>query len=292
MLQSTHYSLKLAEGSDIVNPLVVDRPNYETIDSVMYDNESASIGTATELKSGTIHALTRAKGNTNMFRFTATSNYDLGDTFTVDSVPVTALLPNGTAIPDKGYVVNSTVLCSLVGTLLTVYTSGSALADDSLKLGGELPTYYAKQSDMTSVQTLANSTSLLAQQNEADITAINNKLSEYVETTANGSETARTVLNRLYALVDKTKLTPRSCLLVITSSLTTYQYLTTVSDSAIVFGSGAWNPSNGLVVSGSTLHATESSRGYATGSSGSTMGSTDMTTNYPPSAGTIFRVRY
>ena len=181
MLQSTHYSLKLVEGSDTVNPLVIDRPNYETIDDVMYANESASIGTATELKSGTIHALTRTKGNTNVFRFTATSNYDIGDTFTVDSVPVTALLPNGTAIPDKGYVVNSTVLCCLVGTLLTVFTSGSALADDSLKLGGELPSYYAKQSDMTSVQTLANATSLLAQQNEQNIVSINSSLNDIVK---------------------------------------------------------------------------------------------------------------
>ena len=176
MLQSDHYELKLVEGSDIVNPLVIDRPNYEVIDGVMYNNESQAIGNATELKSGTIHAITRSKGNQRFFIFTATSNYDLGDTFTIDSVPVTALMPNGTALPDKAYVVNSTVLCSLVGTLLTVYTVGSALADDSLKLGGELPSYYATASDLNDTDTLARGASTLSLANEQAIRAINSSL--------------------------------------------------------------------------------------------------------------------
>ena len=177
MLQSTHYELKLVEGSDIVNPLVIDRPNYETIDGVMYENESKSIGNATELKSGTIHALTRTKGNQRFFCFTATSNYDAGDTFTVDSVPVTALLPNGTALPDNAYVVNGTVLCSLIGTLLTVYTVGSAIADDALRLGGELPSYYATASDLSTVETTANAASTLSINNADDIRTINSNLS-------------------------------------------------------------------------------------------------------------------
>ena len=175
MLQSEHYGLKLVEGSDIVNPLVIDRPNYETIDGVMYGNESQAIGNATELKSGTIHAINRSKGNQRFFIFTATSNYELGDTFTVDSVPVTALMPNGTALPNMAYVVNGTVLCSLVGTLLTVYTVGSALADDSLRLGGELPAYYAKQSDLTATDTLARGASTLSLANEQAIRELNNK---------------------------------------------------------------------------------------------------------------------
>lgn len=180
MLQSEHYELKLVEGSDIVNPLVIDRPNYETIDGVMYGNESQAIGNATELKSGTIHAINRSKGNQRFFIFTATSNYELGDTFTVDSVPVTALMPNGTALPDMAYVVNGTVLCSLVGTLLTVYTVGSTLADDSLRLGGELPAYYAKQSDLTATDTLARGASTLSLANESAIRDINSNLTPQV----------------------------------------------------------------------------------------------------------------
>ena len=182
MLQSEHYELKLVEGSDIVNPLVIDRPNYETIDGIMYGNESQAIGNATELKSGTIHAINRSKGNQRFFIFTATSNYELGDTFTVDSVPVTALMPNGTALPDMAYVVNGTVLCSLVGTLLTVYTVGSALADDSLRLGGELPAYYAKQSDLTATDTLARGASTLSLANEQAIREINSNFTTVIGT--------------------------------------------------------------------------------------------------------------
>lgn len=178
MLQSTHYELKLVEGSDIVNPLVIDRPNYEAIDGVMYENESKSIGDATELKSGTIHALTRTKGNQRFFCFTATSNYDAGDTFTVDSVPVTALLPNGTALPDNAYVVNGTVLCSLIGTLLTVYSVGSAIADDAIRFGGELPAYYATASDLATVETTANAASTLSINNSNQISEINSKLAD------------------------------------------------------------------------------------------------------------------
>ena len=176
MLQSTHYELKLVEGSDIVNPLVIDRPNYEAIDGVMYENESKSIGSATELKSGTIHALTRSKGNQRFFCFTATSNYEAGDTFTVDSVPVTALLPNGTSLPDMAYVINGTVLCSLIGTLLTVYTVGAGLADDSLRLGGELPEYYATASALTSVSNTASSAQTMAVNNSNAISEINSNL--------------------------------------------------------------------------------------------------------------------
>ena len=202
MLQSTHYELKLVEGSDIVNPLVIDRPNYEEIDGVMYENESKSIGSATELKSGTIHALTRSKGNQRFFCFTATSNYEAGDTFTVDSVPVTALLPNGTSLPNMAYVINGTVLCSLIGTLLTVYTVGAGLADDSLRLGGELPEYYATASALTSVSNTASSAQTMAVNNSNAISEINSNLSHKIgQVSTDGVKTNATLLNELYASI-------------------------------------------------------------------------------------------
>ena len=202
MLQSTHYELKLVEGSDIVNPLVIDRPNYEAIDGVMYENESKSIGNATELKSGTIHALTRTKGNQRFFCFTATSNYEAGDTFTVDSVPVTALLPNGTALPDNAYVVNGTVLCSLIGTLLTIYSVGSAIADDAIRFGGELPEYYAKASDLADVATTANAASTLSINNSNQISEINNNIPHRTLTvTGDGVKTNATLFTELFNLI-------------------------------------------------------------------------------------------
>ena len=125
MTETTNFGLNIAEQNDIVNPLIIDNGNYRKIDAQMKENQDCSVCTATELKSGTIHAITRDtdKEDTSMFRFTATSNFVLGDTFTVDEVPVTATLPDGTALSDGAFKVNGTVLCSLVGSLLTVYTN-------------------------------------------------------------------------------------------------------------------------------------------------------------------------
>lgn len=143
MRHSTNYNLNLVEGSDTFNPLVNDVSNFETIDAAMRANELAGIGTATELLSGSIHALTRSN-DAPVFRFVATANYTAGDTFTVDGQQVTALLPSGETLASGAYVINSSVICALNGTLLTVFTSGGtiALAADSEKLGGRLPEYY------------------------------------------------------------------------------------------------------------------------------------------------------
>ncbi len=150
MRHSTNYNLNLVEGSDTFNPLVNDVPNFETIDAAMHANELAGIGTATELLSGTVHALTRTN-DAPVFRFVATANYTAGDTFTVDGQQVTALLPSGETLASGAYVINSSVICALNGTLLTVFTSGGtiALAADSEKLGGQLPEYYGTAAQTT-----------------------------------------------------------------------------------------------------------------------------------------------
>ncbi len=120
MLHSSHYNLNLAEGTDLVNPLTVDVPNYQAIDSAMFANEQAGVGTATELKSGTIHAITRANTNRNVFRFKSTSVFLAGDTFTVDGGAVTALYPDGSSLKDRCFIIGSDVLCLLDGAQLTV----------------------------------------------------------------------------------------------------------------------------------------------------------------------------
>ena len=75
MRESEHFNLFLAEGSDIVNPLVQDVPNYEVIDEQMFKNQNAGVQNATELKSGTVHAITRNVPDAQFITFTATSNY-------------------------------------------------------------------------------------------------------------------------------------------------------------------------------------------------------------------------
>lgn len=150
MLQTTNFGLKQYEENDLMNPFLVDNANMGVIDATMKANSDAAISTATELKTGTVHAITRANGDAGVFRFTATSNYESGDTFTVDNVQVTALLTDGTPLGTGCYNIGAEVLCSLSGTRLTVFVQrGSvAIATDSERLGGELPGYYAKASDM------------------------------------------------------------------------------------------------------------------------------------------------
>ena len=120
MQYTANYNLNVPEGTDIVNPLVQDNPNWTAIDAAMYANKLRVIGTATEVTTGTVHALTRADADIPMFRFVATSDYNTGDTFTVDGVSVTARIANGTAINHKAYVINSAVVCILDGSILNI----------------------------------------------------------------------------------------------------------------------------------------------------------------------------
>lgn len=151
MNTSEHYGLNLAEGSDIFNPLVTDVPNFEIIDSALYAIDQKAIGTATELVSGSVHALTR-QGGGDVFKFVATGNAKAGDTYTVDGQQVTALLPSGETLADGAYVINATVVCALNGTVLTFYLGSGSVeeAEDSKKLGGQLPSYYGTAADTQS----------------------------------------------------------------------------------------------------------------------------------------------
>ena len=121
MTTTTYYDLNIVEGTDIVNPLTVDNPNYEKIDEAMHDNAVSGVTLATEIANATVHALNRENSECAVIRFIATSNWRAGDTMTVDGVPVTVLLPSGETLPDGAYVINANVLCTLTGTNLTVY---------------------------------------------------------------------------------------------------------------------------------------------------------------------------
>lgn len=121
MTTTTYYNLNIVEGTDIVNPLIVDNPNYEKIDETMHNNAVSGVTLATEIANATVHAITRENSDCAVIRFIATSNWKAGDTATVDGVPVTVLLPSGETLPDGAYVINANVLCILTGTNLTVY---------------------------------------------------------------------------------------------------------------------------------------------------------------------------
>ena len=121
MTNTTYYHLNIVEGTDIVNPLTVDNPNYEKIDETMHNNAVSGVTLATEIANATVHAITRENSECAVIRFIATSEWRAGDTVTVDGVPVTALLPSGEVLPDGAYVINSNVLCILTGTNMTVF---------------------------------------------------------------------------------------------------------------------------------------------------------------------------
>lgn len=167
MRKSEHFNLNLVEGTDIVNPLVTDVPNYESIDEQMFKNQNAGVQNATELKNGTVHAITRIVPDAQMITFTATSNFVSGDTFTVDGIQVSALTVSGEQLPTGAYVINSQVLAILKGTLLTVYGIGSDVADNALALNGHPDTYFGTKDEVENAIETANAAKVIAERLDA-----------------------------------------------------------------------------------------------------------------------------
>lgn len=155
MENTTNYSLRKYQSGDLFNPLTVNNPNLDDIDTDMKAISDRAIGRATELVSQGVHAITLLDTDCKTFKFVATGNYSAGETFTVNGIQANAYTPSGSALTSNAFVTGSVVLGTLNedGTAITFYVTGSAVADDSLKLGGELPSYYATQADMTSANT-------------------------------------------------------------------------------------------------------------------------------------------
>lgn len=155
MENTTNYGLRKYQSGDLFNPLTVNNPNLDDIDTDMKAISDRAIGRATELVSQGVHAITLLDTDCKTFKFVATGNYSAGETFTVNGIQANAYTPSGSALTSNAFVTGSIVLGALNedGTAITFYVNGSAVADDSLKLGGELPSYYATQSDMTIANT-------------------------------------------------------------------------------------------------------------------------------------------
>ena len=143
---TTNYGFNISEGTDLVNPLTDIFPNFEDIDTDLKAVSDSSVTTATELKTGTVHALTRSDGDRDIIRFTATANFTAGETFTVDGVQVTALTTAGEQLTTGCYIIGSEVLCALKGTLLTFYIS--QVVTDATTLEGHGASYFATADDL------------------------------------------------------------------------------------------------------------------------------------------------
>lgn len=130
MNYTTNFNLNKPEGTDLYNHLTVDNPNMDTIDAAMQANKLASVGNATELVSGTVHAITRSDNNQNIFRFKATGDFKAGDTITVDGVSVNAYTTAGQQLANDAYVLSAQVLCILDATSLWVFVNKDQDAED------------------------------------------------------------------------------------------------------------------------------------------------------------------
>ena len=120
MQSTTNYSMNLVEGTDIVNIPVQLNPNFQTIDGAMFDNKQASVGTATEVVTGTSHAIVRNNPDSDVFRFTATGAWTAGDTMSVDGNSVTVHLSDGTVPPTGAYIIGAEVLAVINSSLVTL----------------------------------------------------------------------------------------------------------------------------------------------------------------------------
>ena len=147
-----NYNFNVPVGSDIVNLLTQNNPNWEALDTILKTISNTGVGTATELKTGTVHSLTRSDTDKKVFTFDATTNFVAGETFLLDGDQVTALTASGEQLSTGCYVIGSNVLVSVHDTLLTFYVPEST-AKDAQKLGGELPSHYATEADLEEIQT-------------------------------------------------------------------------------------------------------------------------------------------
>lgn len=152
-MATENYNFVVPTGDTLVAPLTQEFENWNSVDNILKTISDSAVYSATELYSLTVHAITRSKADAALFRFTAVSKYTAGDTFTVDGVAVTALLPTGEALSDNAFVIGSEVLCCLKGTLLTVYTTNAIpeTVENATKLNGQSANYYATAESVATI---------------------------------------------------------------------------------------------------------------------------------------------
>lgn len=151
---TTYYEFIKPEGTDLVNPLVDTNPNWDALDADLHEFNERSIANCTEIVTLGVHAISRLDTTAKFLKWIATANFTAGETFTVDGLAVAASTPAGATLATGAYVTGSVVLACLNAdnTAMTVFVSGTTVASDAERLGGELPAYYAKQSDMTTAE--------------------------------------------------------------------------------------------------------------------------------------------
>lgn len=167
--QTTYYEFNKPEGTDLVNPLVDTNPNWDALDADLHEFNERSIANCTEVVALGVHTISRLDTTSKFLKWIATANFTAGETFTVDGLPVSATTPAGATLATNAYVTGSVVLACLNAdnTAMTVFVSGTNVATDAERLGGELPSYYGTATDVSN-----NATDITNLQNQMGNTSI------------------------------------------------------------------------------------------------------------------------
>lgn len=126
MSATPNFGFEVPIGSDTVNLLTQNYPNWTSLDTILQAIKDAGVTTATATRVGTVHQLVRTVSSCNVLRFTATANYVSGDTFTVDGNAVTTTTPQGTSLDAGAFVINQSVIGILNGSVLTLAVGGGS----------------------------------------------------------------------------------------------------------------------------------------------------------------------
>ena len=132
---TTNFKLPIALGTDNYNHLTIDNEAFKKIDNQMFKNQNSAIQDVQETTSGTVHALTTTIPTASVFKFTATSDFRSGDTFTMNGASIIARLSNGQTLPDYAYRIGNNVIFVQSGGILTFLTPASLTLLDAYPVG-------------------------------------------------------------------------------------------------------------------------------------------------------------
>ena len=154
MNASTNYGFNLPVGTDLVNLLTQLIPNWQNLDTILRNIQNDTFENATETVALGVHALTRLDPDAKLIKWVATANYTAGETFTIDGTPIAAATPSGNTLATGAYVTGAIVIAAINSdeTAMTIYVTGTNVATDSERLGGELPSYYATASRLATAE--------------------------------------------------------------------------------------------------------------------------------------------
>ena len=252
METTTNYGLKKYQAGDLFNPLTINNPNVDDIDTDMKAISDRAVGRATELVSQGVHAITVLDTDCKTIKWVATANFTAGETFTINGIQCNAYLASGEALGTNAYVSGAQVMASLNddNSAMTVYVpqGAVAVASDSERLGGELPAYYATKSYADSIKSTADSASTLIQRKALVNTYYDSSTKKLYQVNADGSRGGEIPMNKELDFANKTEIT--------TSSITT-------SKSGAIAGSLASANVVQLSIDGSPMASATGNNGRA-----------------------------